>query len=238
MHDLNRLPGTEQESEEAPKSRRWLLASGIGAGVAGVAALGGADPSGASTGNDLVLGSSNTATSRTFLDASSPMSLIGFQCNVIGPGSIGSYGSTAGGIGVQGSDYGGPSSEMGTGVYATSDLGDGIKAQGGRHGAWGIGGATGAGVLAENPSGGPALQVNGRASFSRSGLVTVPAHTRSVTVTGVALSTQSMVLATLQAHVGNLSIAAAVPNPSASSFALFLTATPRAPTTVAWLVID
>jgi hypothetical protein len=60
--------------------------------------------------------------------------------------------------------------------------------------------AVGAGVLAERTAAGNALKVSGKASFSRSGTVTVPAGKSSVTKSGVALTAASLVLATLQQH--------------------------------------
>ncbi len=47
--------------------------------------------------------------------------------------------------------------------------------------------------------------------FSRSGAVTVPAASSKVTQSGVALTSASLVLATLQQHVAGVSVVAAVP---------------------------
>jgi hypothetical protein len=170
----------------------------------------------------MVLGQTNSASLRTFLDASSVTGLIGFQCNVTGSSSLALYGATAGGIGVQGSDYGKPTGEVGLGVYGTSDLGNGVKAVGGSNGVWGIGGDTGAGVLAQNQGTGAALQVEGTASFSRSGVVLIAAGNKSIEVGGVSLSADSLVLANLQNCISGVNIEAVVPSIIESSFEIFL----------------
>ena len=190
----------DSPSEWRPHPRRRFLFGSAGALAAGTAALfATSTPASAATGSPFLLGESNSASSQTFLDATTmPTGTPAFQCNVTGQGSLAVYGATGGGIGVQGSDYGAPLNEAGIGVYGTSDLGDGMQAQGGRNGVWGIGGATGAGVLATNVGDGTALKVEGRAVFSRSGHVKVAAGAKTVTVPGVALTLASLVLASLQ----------------------------------------
>ena len=82
----------------------------------------------------------------------------------------------------------------------------------------GIGGATGAGVLAENTAGGPALSVRGTGRFSRSGIVTIasPATSATITVPG-GLSHSSVVLALLQNNLSGVYVASAVPNVTAGT---------------------
>jgi hypothetical protein len=53
-------------------------------------------------------------------------------------------------------------------------------------------------VLAVNDGSGPALEVQGPATFSRSGLATIAAKKKSVTVSFPGVTATSMVLATLQ----------------------------------------
>jgi hypothetical protein len=165
--ELARLRSTESgetaltgQSHELPSDddvrtdRRGLFKVGGAAAVAAVGTAVGtglvsATPASAASGDNLVLGQSNSATSLTFLDASTTSGLIGFQCNVTGQGSLGLYGATAGGIGVQGSDLGTTSSEVGLGLYGTSVLGTGVLGT--------SAGASGVGVLAQNSGGGIAL---------------------------------------------------------------------------------
>jgi hypothetical protein len=83
----------------------------------------------------------------------------------------------------------------------------------------------------------PSIQIDGVASFSRSGVVTVPAGASSVTVRGVELTGNSFVMATLQDNIPGLFVRAAVPNPAAKSITVYLDrAAPRA-TRVAWFVL-
>ena len=98
--------------------------------------------------------------------------------------------------------------------------------------------AAGAGVLAENTGGGPALKATGPAVFSRSGRLTVAAGKSSGTVTGVALTAASLVLATVQQNLSGLYVCAAVPNITASSFTVYLSKTASASTQVAWFVVN
>ena len=98
--------------------------------------------------------------------------------------------------------------------------------------------ATAVGVLAENPAGGNALVVSGKAAFTRSGVLTVAAGKSSVTQTGVALTTSSLVLATLQQDHAGVWVRSAVPNVAGSSFTVHLSKTVTAPTSVAWFVVN
>jgi hypothetical protein len=166
-------------------------------------------------------------------------------------GVIGTDLSTAGGYGVQGnSDYGfgvqGTSTHS-TGVFGQT-LGEGqigvvgedLSNGGGGYGLWGASNF-GVGVHAYSDLG-PALEVDGPAKFSRSGIATVDgtksSGKSSVTVKGVKLAETSMVLATLQSHLGGTGIAAAVPDVKAGSFTIYLTAEVRDPARIAWLVLD
>lgn len=228
----------QEGSGSVAHSRRRVVIGGLGALATGLAALvGRSSPASAADGDAMLLGESNTASTRTFLDATGTSGLIGIQCNVTGTGSLGLMGGTAGGIGVQGSDYGDNPPGVGLGVYASSTVGDGAKAQGGRNGIWGIGG-TGPGVLAENAGTGPALQVEGTALFSRSGVATVKAGDKSVTVGVEGLSASSLVLATPQRHEDSVSVSAAIPNRTESTITIFLSKPASASLPVAWFVVN
>jgi hypothetical protein len=85
---------------------------------------------------------------------------------------------------------------------------------------------------------GNALNVQGKAAFSRSGKLSVASGAISVTKTGVALTAASLVLATIQGHVAGLDIEAAVANVSGSSFTVYFNKAAPAATTVAWFVVN
>jgi hypothetical protein len=87
-------------------------------------------------------------------------------------------------------------------------------------------------------AGGPALKAAGPAVFSRSGILTVAAGKSSGTVTGVALSAASLVLATVQQNLSGVYVRGAVPNTAGSSFTLYLSKAPSAGAKVAWFVVN
>jgi hypothetical protein len=106
-------------------------------------------------------------------------------------------------------------------------------------GVYGINHGAGVGVRAENTSSGAALQVSGPAVFSRSGLVSIAAGLKSATVTGVAMTATSLVLATVQNNAG-ASVANAVPTIPGTSLTITLNkAVPTGKTAkVAWFVVN
>lgn len=108
-------------------------------------------------------------------------------------------------------------------------------------GGMGISGQSvnGVGVLAAS-SKGKALEVQGVAAFSRSGHATVAATKKSVTVTGVALSSSSLLLATLQTNFADTSVQSVVPDVSGSKFTINLSkAIPAGKSaSVAWFVVN
>lgn len=148
---------------------------------------------------------------------------------------IGVYGSHAGdGWGVYGTSQGG----IGVVGSVTSGAGTGVQGSG----TTGVFGVTdsphGAGVLAQNNGGGPALQVDGVAAFSRSGMATVPAGKSHVTH-WLPLSSASLVLATIQGNVTDLwvrgvTIAAGSPG----SFTIHLSKAAESKVKVAWLAVN
>jgi hypothetical protein len=58
------------------------------------------------------------------------------------------------------------------------------------------------------------------------------------TVTGVALTTASLVLATLQQNLSGVYVRSAVPNVADSSFTINLSKAPSATANVAWFVVN
>jgi hypothetical protein len=144
------------------------------------------------------------------------------------------YGSTVGsGAGVEGDSNG-----AGPGVFGFSEgTGPGVRGSsiGSNPGVEGQSSGIGPGVLALNDGSGPALEVQGPATFSRSGLATIEAKKRSVTVSFPGVTSTSMVLATLQTMAKGIGVAAAVPD--TDSFTIKLTKAPKIEVVVAWFVL-
>jgi len=144
------------------------------------------------------------------------------------------YGTTAG----TGAAIEGDSNGVGPGVFGFSEgSGPGVRGAsvGSNPGVEGQSSGTGAGVLALNDGSGPALEVQGPATFSRSGLVTIDAKTKSATVSFPGVTEKSMVLATLQTAAKGIAVAAAVP--ATDSFTIKLTKAPKIAVVVAWFVL-
>jgi hypothetical protein len=160
-------------------------------------------------------------------------------------GRTGVYGSGAGsdstgvygigdGEGVFGTGYvtgvhGRTLTVVGTGVYGEStDVGVGVKGTS----------ATGVGVHASAGSAGIALQVQGRATFSRSGRAVVRERSTEVTVPGVDLTADSLVLATVQQAAGGAAVRAAVPDAGSASIRILLHKAVSMDTVVGWFVVN
>ncbi len=134
------------------------------------------------------------------------------------------------------SDVGGAGVSVfaGSGTFSTTSVKDtGVRSR-----------ATGVAIQADAVgSGAVALQVNGPALFSRSGSVTITFPKKTATVTGVDLTSASLVLATVQNNV-KVFVRAAVPTPGTpGSFKIHLNKAPGtsgAPltATVAWFVVN
>ena len=95
----------------------------------------------------------------------------------------------------------------------------------------------GTGVLADSING-TALLVTGKAAFSRSGKATIKAGNASVVVNNVALTSASLVLATLQQFQAGISVAAVVPSPANSRFTIRLNQAPTVNLRVAWFIVN
>jgi hypothetical protein len=96
-------------------------------------------------------------------------------------------------------------------------------------------GPAGTGVVA---TGATALSVQGLAVFSRSGKLTIAAGKTSATMTGVALTSASLVLATPQNDVSGAAVRSAVPNVAAGSFTVHLVKAVSHKVTVGWFVVN
>ena len=94
------------------------------------------------------------------------------------------------------------------------------------------------GVEAWEGHGYRALRVEGHASFSRSGVLTIAAGMSIGKIASIPISAESYVLATLQQYRSGVNVAAAVPNVAADSISIYLNKKVTAATKVAWFVID
>jgi hypothetical protein len=75
------------------------------------------------------------------------------------------------------------------------------------------------------------------ATFSRSGLATVAEGATSVTITGVSLSSTSLVFATIQGHISGLGVAGVVRIPTDSEMSICLTKSASKAVSVAWFIV-
>jgi hypothetical protein len=82
------------------------------------------------------------------------------------------------------------------------------------------------------------VAVNGKSTWSRSGVLTLASPADSVTKSGVSLGTGSYVLATMQTDTPGVFVTSAVPNPAASTITINFNATAPAGTKVAWFVVN
>jgi hypothetical protein len=237
------MAGLSQSSSERLGSRRAMLLGALGAiGAWAAGALGNRGVVRAADGDPLILGQSNSASSLTQLSAPSP-GTSDAVLKLVGSGTSGTGVLTeAGGNGLIGKGITGvlgrSTSINGSGVLGEelteSPLGRGV--QGISHNGWG--------VYAVSP-GGQALRVDGRATFSRSGLVVVPAGQSQVTVTGIPLSASSsfperpsLVLALVQQQNTSVFVTAAKPDVAGSRITIELNRRARTPTTVAWFIVN
>jgi hypothetical protein len=151
---------------------------------------------------------------------------------VFGEGLIGVLGNSLGaGDGVDGT----ANNSCCSAVYGlNSGTGNGVAGQA----------DAGTGVLAAS-NGGIALKVDGKAQFSRSGLVTITYPAKSKVISGLPLTAKSLAIATVQKYLAGVYVVAAVPNLSGSSnsFTIYLSKAPGTSAvpksvTVAWQVIE
>ena len=130
-----------------------------------------------------------------------------------------------------------------TGVAGVSSGGYGVYGATFLEGSSGVIGVDlsdgGVGVSAQSTSG-TALQVEGVATFTRSGVVSIAAGKSTATHSGVPLTSTSLVLGTLQNSVSGVYVEAVVPNVSGHSFEIVLSkAVPSGKTAkVAWFVVN
>jgi hypothetical protein len=209
-------------------------------------------------GQPVIAGQVNTSTDATWFYRSTAIGSCGFsgQFAVVACGGLYSQAddsdiavsarhATPGGTAIRGAAEDGGTGIMGVttgtggiGVWGrTPDNGSAVYGEATGPGAGVFGTTTnGTGVIADSTNNGTALLVNGKATFSRSGTVTVKAGTTSRTVTLANVSTASMVLATAQQNA-KVSVKTAVP--ASGSFTIRLSGTaPRGGLKVAYFVLN
>jgi hypothetical protein len=194
----------------------------------------------ADQGEPVIAGQANSATETTFL-FSSDVCLDYKRFGGLGGcgATVGVEGSTATGTAVYGHNTG----STGIGVHGlTGGTGSAVFGQATGSGVGVFGDTTdGTGVIARSTNG-HALDVRGKAKFSRSGTATVNGTSAtprsSVTVNGVALTAKSLVLVTPQKNVPGVWVQAAVPNRPNSRFTVFLNKNVSVSYPVAWMVIE
>ena len=169
-----------------------------------------------------VIGETTGGTGLTGTDLGSGIGVIGTGVNAPGTGVIGLVGTNAGQLAGE---------ARGVGVYGEADGGIGVK---------GVDDSTGTGVYAQSASG-AALAVHGKATFTRSGLLTIPAGQKSAATAAVpgGLASGSHVLATKQTPTtAAISVESAVPSTSTGKITIYLTANaPSGGVKVAWFVV-
>jgi hypothetical protein len=263
----NSIPTSLDEDGRPPDppggryGRRALMLGVAGAGLAaGVVA--GANTAGAANGSDVLLGESNSATATTEVTTTSGDGLQGVTSSdgfsgVAGidessSGGHGVYGTSTDGIGVYGTLSSGQSGLLGSsvagsvgdssasaGVLGLSSSDDGVQgttSADGFSGVRGIDQSTGGGYgVYGSSTAGAALKVDGVAEFSRSGTVAITGT--SVSVTGVTLTSSSLILATLQGYEKGVAVAGVVPDVAGSSFTIHLTKAAKVSLAVAWFIV-
>jgi hypothetical protein len=225
----NNYESTNTALYDSASSGIVLLASGANTGLDGIGAVYGVT-GGSSTGT----GVQGTGTTNGVDGTSSGGNgVYGHVNNQATSGVYGQNANTSGGYGVAGRSSAGPlGAQVGAGVLG-ENTSTGV-------GVWGHA-VNGTGVYADSPSG-YALQVNGKATFSRSGVVSVAgtstAPKNSVRVT-LPVTSRSMMIATLQKFVSGVFVVAAVPNVTGGYFTIYLN---KSVTTtvgpIAWQVIE
>jgi hypothetical protein len=238
----------------AASTRRALLAGSLGALAAYVAQALGRPLSARATDGDVIhVGDDLSATSVTrIVNTANAENVItaesqqGVGLSGISDVQPGVSGRSSTGNGVRGT------SDFGAGVSGTGEIGvsgggtTGVSGSGFERGVLGdsvsgvgvLGSAgTGTGVRAQAGSG-TALRVVGKATFSRSGRLTLAAGQSSIAKTRVSLTRYSMVLAVLQTNRAGIYVRAVVTSPSTSSFRIYLNARVPGTTNVAWFVLN
>jgi hypothetical protein len=123
------------------------------------------------------------------------------------------------------------------GVHVVGGNNPGVAGVNSANNTWGIlGGLIGVGAYAPNNLN--ALGVAGKATFSRSGVLTIPKNAQYAKVPDVALTSDSFIIATLNQYRSGVWIAAAIPNVASDSITIYLNKKATLATKVAWFVLE
>jgi len=94
------------------------------------------------------------------------------------------------------------------------------------------------GVAAHAPNNLNALAVSGKAAFSRSGILTIAKNAQSASISGIALTSDSFVVATLLQYRSGVWVAAAVPSVASGTITIYLNQKVTSAITVGWVVLE
>ena len=226
----------------APRSRRALLAAAAGAAAATlVSAIERPASVRAGTDGDVVLGDFNETTKTTEISNSSGGD--GFRGTSGGNGAAdGVVGLSSTGVGVFGGSRNGATgtthrNQIGVRGWASHEAGTSIGVLGDSYAGIGVKGESGSGtgVLATSTTG-TALDVVGKAKFSRSGKVKMAKGATSYTKTVAGVTTSSLIFAVLQSYRSGTYVAAVVPH--TGYFNVRLNKALSADTYVSWFVVN
>jgi hypothetical protein len=224
-------PGGAEEARVT--DRRGLLRKGAmaAAGAAGAVILT-SSPADAAPGDSLILGQGNAASvQQTGLNSTTDASTFISE-------NLGNTGRAISAQ-VQGATANAIEARAKSGIAVAGSADDGWGVYGRANNGIGVHGDTNSGIgVFATGSQGRALVVSGRAQFSRSGVVTVAAGADIAVVTGVSLTSDAYVLATLQQNRAGRWVINAEPIPIYAAIAIRLNATVSAATKVAWFVLN
>lgn len=209
------------------KTRRSMLAA-VAAGAAAVVVAGAATRAEADDGDSVKLAAENTSDNTTVI-RSRQTALKGISHT--DDGALVGENEASDGYGVRAScPYIGVNAVGGeVGVYAVSDYGKGVEALT----------YDGVAVFASTAvDAGSALEVKGRARFSRSGKVIVPSGKDQISVPVPNLDGASLVLATVQERRSGFYVMGAVADPARAAITIYLSRASSRPATVAWFVVN
>jgi len=196
-----------------------------------------------STGSDALQGSSTVADGLVGI-SSAPMKsgLYAYSKNAAGNGVFGRNTANNNQGSIAGSDH----AVWGEGHKAAKAAIHGSHVVAGNAGVTGFNTADGTmgslggvfGVAGVAPNNLWALGVNGKATFSRSGVLTIPKNAQNAKVSSVALTSSSFIIATLNQYRSGVWIAAAIPNVASDSITIYLNKKATLATKVAWFVLE
>jgi hypothetical protein len=251
-------PAAESEAPSATRrhGRRALMlgAAATGAGLAATLAGGSAAEAAPDSSASVRLGKSNSASATTQILTKGGD---GFKAQTSAANHAGlngvDTGTSTGGHGVYGV------SSHGTGILGIGDNGNGVVGQTNGAGKIGVSGidasGTGNGVFGQSNKGkavwgssqhgtgvhassehGIALQVNGKARFTNSGVIVVPSGQKSITHSFAGVTSATIVLATIQTPQSGLYIEGA--QPGTGSFTLTFSKQTSGELRVGWMLLD